>query len=127
MKKLAIGMVLAAICGMAQAETYYLSQNANTISPFTSSNLGNYWTKSFTLKTYLINGVSNYTNAQITEAFREICHVNGEVNQGLYNRRTLEAQLFLTSVEGEGEDKYTITFDPNGGTLTSGNSSYTIS
>ena len=40
MKKLAIGMVLAAVCGMARAETYYLSQNANTISPFTSANIG---------------------------------------------------------------------------------------
>ena len=46
MKKLAIGMVLAAVCGMARAETYYLSQNANTISPFTSANIGSYWTNS---------------------------------------------------------------------------------
>ena len=46
MKKLAIGMALAAVCGMVQAETYYLKQNANTISPFTSANLGNYWTNS---------------------------------------------------------------------------------
>ena len=46
MKKLVIGMVLAAVCGMVQAETYYLKQNANTISPFTSANLGNYWTNS---------------------------------------------------------------------------------
>ena len=28
----------------AQGETYYLKQNANTISPFTSANIGNYWT-----------------------------------------------------------------------------------
>ena len=46
MKKLAIGMALAAVCGMVQAETYYLKQNANTITPFTSANLGNYWTNS---------------------------------------------------------------------------------
>ena len=90
-------------------------------------NLGNYWTKTFTLKTYLINGVSNYTDAQITAAFQEICHAGGEFNQGLYNRRTLEAQLFLTSVSGEAETIYTLTFDPNGGTITSGKSSYSIS
>ena len=30
----------------ARAETYYLSQNANTISPFTSANIGSYWTNS---------------------------------------------------------------------------------
>ncbi len=30
----------------AQAETYYLKQNANTISPFTSANIGSYWTNS---------------------------------------------------------------------------------
>ena len=30
----------------AQAETYYLKQNANTKSPFTSANIGNYWTNS---------------------------------------------------------------------------------
>jgi len=30
----------------AQAETYYLKQNANGKSPFTSANLGNYWTNS---------------------------------------------------------------------------------
>ena len=27
----------------ARAETYYLKQNANTISPFTSANIGSYW------------------------------------------------------------------------------------
>ncbi|MBQ6008649.1 MAG: autotransporter-associated beta strand repeat-containing protein [Kiritimatiellae bacterium] len=30
----------------ARAETYYLSRNANTISPFTSANIGSYWTNS---------------------------------------------------------------------------------
>jgi len=46
MRKLLMVMALAAACGMVQAETYYLKQNANTISPFTSANLGNYWTNS---------------------------------------------------------------------------------
>ena len=46
MRKLPMAMALAAVCGMVQAETYYLKQNANTITPFTSTNLGNYWTNS---------------------------------------------------------------------------------
>lgn len=42
------GFVAAVALGAfaARAETYYLSQNANTISPFTSANIGNYWTNS---------------------------------------------------------------------------------
>ena len=41
---LAAAVALGAIA--AQAETYYLKQNANTISPFTSANIGSYWTNS---------------------------------------------------------------------------------
>ena len=46
MRKFLMVMALAAVCGMVQAETYYLKQNANTISPFTSANIGSYWTNS---------------------------------------------------------------------------------
>ena len=43
MKKLAIGMALAAVCGMAQAETYYLKTNTGTATAVFTTNLGTYW------------------------------------------------------------------------------------
>ena len=86
-------------------------------------NLGNVWGDSFTLKTYLINGVSNYTAAQVKAAFCEFNSAGGTVLPGLTARRTAEAEYFLSGTVTD--TTYTITFNGNGGTV-SGTSSYTI-
>ncbi|MBQ7160209.1 MAG: InlB B-repeat-containing protein [Clostridia bacterium] len=61
-------------------------------------NLGDVWSsKDFTLKTYLINGVSNYTADQIKSAFGEFVSAGGQVLSGLVARREAEANYFLTA------------------------------
>lgn len=62
-------------------------------------NLGDVWTSTatFQLKTYLINGVSNYNSSQITTAFTN-WNKDGNMQplEGLTKRRKAEAELFLT-------------------------------
>ena len=103
-----------------------LNQNQYDALVSFTYNLGNIWSTSFTLRTYLLNGIQNYTDAQITAAFGEKVYAGGSVNQGLVNRRNKEAALFLKQEEQEIET-YTVSFDPNGGTLTGGNASYKMS
>lgn len=77
-------------------------------------NMGNVWTNEseVTIRTYLINGISNYSAQQITDAFKLWCKAGGEVLPGLLRRREKEAELFLSgtdfSVETKGE-KWRIT------------------
>lgn len=61
-------------------------------------NLGNVWTYSseVTIRTYLINGIQNYTPEQIKAAFLLWVKAGGVVNQGLVRRREQEADLFLS-------------------------------
>ena len=68
-------------------------------------NFGNVWVTvaNFDLKTYLINGVSHYTDAQITTAFTNWCHAGGVVLPGLVIRRQKEAAYFLS---GDVQDPY---------------------
>lgn len=79
---------------------YNIKINQNQFDALASFtfNFGNVWaqTEDFTLRTYLINGVNNYTSTQITTSFTNWCHADGQFNQGLYDRRVLEAQLFLS-------------------------------
>ena len=60
-------------------------------------NLGNVWvsTPTFKLKTYLINGVSNYSQEEIRTAFTNWNKSNGVPLEGLTRRRNAEADLFL--------------------------------
>ena len=60
-------------------------------------NVGNVWVSynTFQLKTYLINGVSNYNGDQITTAFTNWNKSGGVVLDGLTRRRKAEAALFL--------------------------------
>ena len=91
MKKLAIGMALAAVCGMVQAETYYLSQNANTISPFTAANLGNYWTNS-------VGEAPVYGQVSATE---DVFWVDRGWGIGIYNATTFPGKtLHVGSADG---------------------------
>ena len=60
-------------------------------------NVGNVWVSydTFQLKTILINGVSNYTDSEITTAFTNWNKSGGNVIDGLTNRRRKEAAYFL--------------------------------
>ena len=64
-------------------------------------NLGNVWSYSseVTIRTYLINGIENYTHEQITDAFKLWCKAGGEVLPGLLRRREQEAELFLSGTD----------------------------
>lgn len=81
---------------------YGISINQNQFDALTSFtyNLGNVWVSysTFQLKTYLINGVSNYTDEQITTAFTNWNKSGGAVIDGLTRRRKAEAQLFLKGI-----------------------------
>ena len=73
-----------------------LNQNQYDALVSFTYNLGNVWTGDFTLKTYLLNGINNYTDDQIKAAFGEHVTAGGEVLAGLVSRRNLEAELFLS-------------------------------
>lgn len=60
-----------------------------------SYNVGTKWMTSSTIRTYLINGIANYTNEEITTAFAMWNTSGGQVLTGLTRRRNAEAALFL--------------------------------
>ena len=63
--------------------------------------MGNVWTNTseVRIRTYLINGIYNYTPQQITDAFKLWCKAGGEVLPGLLRRREREAELFLSDAD----------------------------
>lgn len=92
---------------LVKYETYvnnFLSQNAIAISQrqfdalvSLTYNCGNIWSAydSFVLKTYLINGISKYSNLEIMNAFRSWKRSRGVILPGLVHRRMTEAAYFL--------------------------------
>ena len=72
-------------------------------------NLGNIWASSryptFQLKTFLINGVQNYSDAEIRDAFTGWNRSGGKVIDGLTRRRNAEADLFLSDRSIPGADE----------------------
>lgn len=59
-------------------------------------NVGPRWiTRGSTIKTYLVNGIGNYTNEEIIAAFTMWNTSGGKVLAGLTRRRRAEAALFL--------------------------------
>lgn len=58
-------------------------------------NVGTAWMSKSTIKTYLVNGINKYTDAQITNAFLMWNKSGGQVLAGLTRRRKAEAALFL--------------------------------
>lgn len=88
--------------------TYSISVNQSQYDALVSFtyNLGNVWvsTPTFLLKTYLINGINNYTDQQITIAFTNWCKDGaGNVMNGLLARRQKEANYFLREGNGKAE------------------------
>jgi len=86
---------------------YSITVNQNQFDALVSFtyNFGNVWATygDFRLKTYLINGVENYTDQEITDAFTAWCHAGGQVLPGLVIRRQKEAAYFLS---GAVQDPY---------------------
>lgn len=58
-------------------------------------NVGTSWMRQSTIRTYLLNGINKYTDAQITNAFLMWNKSGGKVLAGLTRRRGEEAKLFL--------------------------------
>ena len=59
-------------------------------------NFGPSWlTTENRLPSYLVKGVGNYSDREIVEAFAAWCHLNGEANENLLERRIAEAKMFL--------------------------------
>ena len=90
-------------------EKYGLSVTQNQYDALVSFtyNMGNVWnnTSEVTIRTYLINGIENYTPEQITNAFKLWCKAGGEVLPGLVRRREEEAALFLSGVDYSANEK----------------------
>ncbi len=61
-------------------------------------NVGTRWMSASTIRTYLLNGIEKYTDAQIENAFGLWNTSGGQVLAGLTRRRKAEAQLFLSKV-----------------------------
>lgn len=60
-----------------------------------SYNVGTRWMTSSTIRTYLLNGIKNYSNEEIYEAFGKWNTSGGAVLAGLTRRRRDEATMFL--------------------------------
>lgn len=82
----------------AFSKKYNVDLNQNQFDALVSFtyNVGPKWTYGSTIATYLINGVKNYTEAQIRNAFGMWNKSGGKVLAGLTRRRNEEATLFLT-------------------------------
>lgn len=92
--------------------------------------LGTQWINpSYRLCAYLINGIGNYSEAQVVNAIATWCHSGGnEILENLVNRRLREAYLFLYGLyENDGPMRYCyIDYEPNGGTRDPSQDSRTI-
>ena len=92
--------------------------------------LGTQWINpSYRLCAYLINGIGNYSEAQVVNAMATWCHSGGnEIMENLVNRRLREAYLFLYGLyENDGPMRYCyIDYEPNGGTRDPSQDSRTI-
>ena len=73
----------------------------------------NKWTNgsTFRLKTYLLNGIENYSNYEITAAFTAFNTSGGTVLSGLTRRRKSEAAMFLgnPTIDSYGAGTYIVT------------------
>ena len=82
--------------------------------------LGTQWMNpTYRFCSYLINGIQNYSEAEVVNAIATWCHQGTTVLDNLVSRRLREAYLFLYGLyDNSGADDYCyIHFDPNGGTI----------
>jgi len=86
-----------------------------------SYNLGAEWLdKDYTLPSILIDGIKNYSEAEIASAFAVWSHIGTSVSEGLVALRLQEAKMFLYGDYGDGgsPDFCYLVLDPNGGKVT---------
>lgn len=99
---------------------YNVSVNQNQFDALVSFtyNVGNVWGMSdtFTLRNYILDGISNHSAADFRYAFSLWCKAGGQVLEGLVRRREAEANMFNTPVS------YTIAYNANGGSGAPGTS-----
>ena len=92
--------------------------------------LGTQWIDpSYRLCAYLINGIENYSEAEVVNAIATWCHSGGNtILEHLVERRLREAFLFLYGqYENDGPRRYCyIDYEPNGGTSDPAQDSRTI-
>lgn len=79
----------------SQKNKVNLNQNQFDALVSFTYNVGTSWMTSSTIRTYLLNGIEKYTDAQITNAFVMWNKAGGKVLAGLTRRRKAEAELFL--------------------------------
>ena len=80
--------------------------------------LGTQWINpTYRFCAYLINGIENYSEAEVVNAIATWCHQSGDVVDGLVVRRLREAFLFLYGeYDNHGEEYYTyVHYDAAGG------------
>ncbi|MBE6687387.1 MAG: hypothetical protein E7591_09220 [Ruminococcaceae bacterium] len=75
----------------------FLFQNQYDALASLTYNVGASWLKNeeSLLRTYLLNGITNYTDEEVLTAFLQYISAGGEVNEGLVQRREKEALCFL--------------------------------
>ncbi len=92
--------------------------------------LGTQWIDpSYRLCAYLINGIENYSEAEVVNAIATWCHSGGNtILENLVERRLREAFLFLYGqYENDGPQRYCyIDYEPNGGTSDPAQDSRTV-
>ncbi len=92
--------------------------------------LGTQWINpSYRLCAYLINGIENYSEAEVVNAIATWCHSGGNtILENLVERRLREAFLFLYGqYENDGPQRYCyIDYEPNGGTSDPAQDSRTV-
>lgn len=72
------------------------------------------------LPSYLVNGIGNYTEQEIVNAFAAWCHIGTQVNDNLLRRRLGEAELFLYGdYSGSVSDWCILILDPGEGQVES--------
>ena len=64
-----------------------------------SYNVGVKWMSDSTIRTYILNGITNYTDEEIISAISLWCNSGGKFVQGLYNRRQEEGKLFVRDLD----------------------------
>lgn len=85
-------------------------------------NLGIGWSGSdYKFSSYLIDGLENYSDLEILDAFVVWCHVGKTVDKGLLNRRMAEARLLIYGdYDGTASPNFTyVVFDAKGGSMSS--------
>jgi len=112
-----LGQIGSTLNGFLRKYSISLTQNQYDALLSFTYNLGTGWL-GYTnrLRTYLINGIENYTDMEIVNAFGVWCHIGKSVSSHLVKRKLIEANIFLYGEYGQSSHEYRyIIFDPGAG------------